>query len=78
MITLKEKNNNRWLGSISYDQLKFLNDELAAEHKNDQDYSINRMALEMLKSRGADASLTNVIEKAMGDQNVVEFYWMKS
>ncbi len=78
MITLKEKSNNRWIGSISYAQLQFLIDELAEEHKNDQDYWINRVTLEALKERGAEAALTNIIEKAMGDKDEVEFYWMKS
>ena len=78
MITLKDKSNNRWLGQISYAQLKFLNDELAAEHKDDQDYRVNRDALEMLKARGADLDLAAIIEKAMGDKEVVEFYWIKS
>jgi len=73
MITLKDKSNNRWLGQISYAQLKFLNDELVAEHKVDQDYWVNRDALEMLKARGADIHLAAIIEKAMGDKNEVEF-----
>jgi hypothetical protein len=78
MITLKDKSNNRWLGQISYAQLKFLNDELVAEHKDDQDYWLNRDALEMLKARGADLDLAAIIEKAMGDKNEIEFYWIKS
>ena len=78
MITLKDKSNNRWLGQISYAQLKFLNDELAAENIDDQDYRVNRDALEMLKARGADIDLAAIIEKAMGDKEVVEFYWIKS
>jgi hypothetical protein len=78
MITLKDKSNNRWLGQISYAQLKFLNDELAVENKDDQDYRVNRDALEMLKARGADLDLAAIIEKAMGDKEVVEFYWIKS
>jgi processive 1,2-diacylglycerol beta-glucosyltransferase len=78
MITLKEKSNNRWIGSISYAQLQFLIDELAEEHKSDQDYWINRVTLEALKERGAEVALTNIIEKAMGDKDEVEFYWMKS
>jgi hypothetical protein len=78
MITLKDKSNNRWLGQISYAQLKFLNDELVAEHKDDQDYWVNRDALEMLKARGADIQLAAIIEKAMGDRDEVEFYWIKS
>jgi len=78
MITLKDKSNNRWLGQISYSQLKFLNDELLAEHKYDQDYWLNRESLDILKARGADAQLTTIIEKAMGDKGEVEFYWIKS
>jgi hypothetical protein len=78
MITLKDKNNNRWLGQITYAQLKFLNDELVAEHKDDQDYWVNRDALEMLKARGADIHLAAIIEKAMGAKDEVEFYWIKS
>lgn len=78
MITLKDKSNNRWLGQISYAQLKFLNDELVTEHKGDQDYWVNRDALDMLKARGADVHLATIIEKAMGDKDEVEFYWIKS
>lgn len=78
MVTLKDKNNNRWLGQIGYEQLKFLNDELSAEHKNDQDFRIDSETLESLKARGADELLANIIEKAMGDKDKVEFYWIKS
>lgn len=78
MITLKDKSNNRWLGQISYAQLKFLNDELVAEHKYQQEYLVNREKLAMLKLHGADALLVAIIEKAMGNKDAVEFYWMKS
>jgi hypothetical protein len=55
-----------------------LNNELVEEHKDDQDYWVNRDALEMLKARGADIQLAAIIEKAMGDKDEVEFYWIKS
>ncbi|MGZ8257934.1 MAG: hypothetical protein ACXWTR_02020 [Methylotenera sp.] len=78
MITLKDTANNRWIGSITYAQLQFLIDELEEMHKNDQDYWINRATLDVLKERGAEAALTEVIAKAMGDKDEVEFYWIKS
>jgi hypothetical protein len=78
MITLKDKQTNRWLGRISYAQLKFLNSELDEEYKSNQDYSINRVILDALKERGADAMLINIIDKALGDKYSVEFYWVKS
>ncbi len=78
MITLKDISSNRRIGSISYAQLQFLVDELEGQHKNDQEYRVNKATLTVLKERGADAGLTDIIEKAMGDQGVVEFYWIKS
>ncbi|MEQ1765900.1 MAG: hypothetical protein ABL859_00600 [Methylotenera sp.] len=78
MITLKDKSTNRWLGQISYAQLKFLNDELLAEHKDDQDYKIDRDALDTLKARGADLHLAAILDKAMGDKEEIAFYWIKS
>ncbi len=78
MVTLKDKNSNAWLGSLTYAQLQFLINELKDEYKNDQEYLVNRGALEMLKEQGAEVALTQVIEKAMGDKDKVEFYWIKS
>ena len=78
MITLKDISSNRRIGSISYAQLQFLVDELEEQHKNDQDYRVSRAALNILKARGAEANLTDIIEKAMGEQDEVEFYWIKS
>jgi len=78
MITLKDISSNRRIGSISYAQLQFLIDELGEQHKNDQDFRVNSAALKVLKEHGADAPLTDIIEKAMGNHNEVEFYWIKS
>lgn len=78
MVTLKDKNTNAWLGSVSYAQLQFLINELKDEYKNGQEYLVNRDSLEILKLQGAEAALTKVIEKAMGDKDKVEFYWIKS
>jgi hypothetical protein len=78
VVTLKDKSNNRWIGQISYAQLKFLNDELFAEHKDDQDFWVNRDTLDMFKARGADVHLATIIEKAMGEKDEIEFYWIKS
>ena len=78
MVTLKDKNTNAWLGSVTYAQLQFLINELKDEYKNGQEYLVNRDSLEILKQQGAEAALTKVIEKALGDKDKVEFYWIKS
>ena len=77
MITLKDTSNNRWLGQISYEHLKFLNDELDAEYKSGEEYWINRDCLDTLIARGADPQLIAVLEKAMGNQGGIQFYWIK-
>lgn len=78
MVTLKEKNSDAWLGSISYAQLQFLINELPEQHKNADEYLVHREALVKLKHQGAEVALTNVLEKAIGDKDQVEFYWIKS
>jgi hypothetical protein len=78
MVTLKEKNSNRWIGTMSFAQLKFFNEELKEDHGNDQDYRISRATLVALKQRGIAPEITAILEKAMGDKNLLEFYWIKS
>ena len=63
MVTLKDKNTNAWLGSVTYAQLQFLINELKDEYKNGQEYLVNRDSLEILKQQGAEGALTKVIEK---------------
>ena len=77
-IIIKEKETNKWLGSISELQLQFLIDELEEEHKGDQDYWVNQVTLDVLKDKGADPSLVQLIESAMGGRGEVEIYWTKS
>ncbi|NOS97976.1 MAG: hypothetical protein HOP25_05840 [Methylotenera sp.] len=78
MVTLKEKNSNRWIGTMSFAQLKFFNEELKEDHGNDQDYRISRATLVTLKQRDIAPEITAILEKAMGNDNVLEFYWIKS
>lgn len=78
MITLKDKSNGRWLGSISESQLQFLLDQLEEEHREDQDYWINRATLDIFRENGADPALVKLIENAMGDSEDIEIVWSRS
>lgn len=78
MITLKDKSNGRWLGSISESQLQFLVDQLEEEHREDQDYWINRATLDIFRENGADPALVKLIENAMGDSEDIEIVWSRS
>jgi len=76
MIQLREKESGRLLGSISETDLQFLIDNLEEEWEEDQDYYLNQPTLEMLKSRGAPASLAELLEKAMGGKDI-EIEWSR-
>lgn len=78
MVIIKEKDSNKYLGSISDLQLQVLVDALEEEHKSDQDYWINRVTLDAMKENGADADLISFIEKAMGDRDDIEIVWSRS
>ena len=78
MITLKDKSNGRWLGSISESQLQFLVDQLEEEHREDQDYWIHRATLDIFRENGADPALVKLIENAMGDSEDIEIVWSRS
>lgn len=78
MITLRNKETGQTIGQISEDDLQFLIDELEEETSEDQDYWLNRAALEMLAEKGAAPSLISLLESALGDGDDVEVVWERS
>ena len=78
MVTLKNKLNNQWIGSISDEQLQFIVDELEEESDDDQDYWLNLTMIEIMQEKGADKSLIDLLISALGDQEELEIIWSKS
>jgi len=78
MVTLKNKLNNQWIGSISDEQLQFIVDELEEESDDDQDYWLNLTMIEIMQEKGADKSLIDLLINALGDQEELEIIWSKS
>ena len=77
MIQLKDKENGQQLGSISEEDLQFLIDQLEEESLEDKDYYLHRVTLEALKDQGASQALMDVLTKALGDRDEMEFEWSK-
>ncbi len=77
MITLKNKDTGEYIGTLSEEQLKYLIDELVEEHDEDQDYWINRTQIEIFKEKGADQSLINLLETALGESEDAELIWSR-
>lgn len=64
------------VGELSEEQLDFLVDNLEEEWPEDRDYFINRPMLEMLKQRGADATLIHMLTQALGNRDEVDILWV--
>jgi processive 1,2-diacylglycerol beta-glucosyltransferase len=77
MVTLTDKETGRSLGTISDEQLQFLLDQLVEETAADRDYYINRDTLEMFEQEGADASLLDVLRRALGEREEMEIEWSR-
>ena len=78
MITLKNKENNQIIGTISEQQLQFLIEQLEEEHSNDQDYFVNRDTLDLLKENATDEQLIKMLTDALGDKDDLEIIWTRS
>ena len=78
MPELYLKSDNTHLGHISADDLKFLTAHLEEESLTDEDYTIDRMTFEFLKSQGISPNLQAIIEKALGNKDEVEIKYTKS
>jgi processive 1,2-diacylglycerol beta-glucosyltransferase len=78
MIQLRDKQTGALLGSITEEELQFLIDQLEEESSEDRDYYLNRATLETLRNEGASRSLTDLLEKAMGDRDEAEVEWSRS
>ncbi len=72
MIKLYDKSTNRYLGTISDEELQFLIDNLEEESLTDVDYYINETMLESLKQKGMTENLASLLEAAMGESKEVE------
>ena len=64
------------VGELSEEQLDFLVYNLEEEWAEDRDYYINRTMVELLKQRGADATLVRMLTSALGDREEVDILWV--
>lgn len=76
MIRLRDKETGADLGSISDEDLDFLQDQLEEESSDDADYYIGRDELEILKGTGPPG-LIRMIEEALGDREGIELEWIE-
>ena len=75
MIELFSKEDSSSLGVISEEQLDFLLENLEEERYRDQDYFIDRAAIDALLEKGIDPELLNLLRGALGKKESVEIFW---
>ena len=77
MIQLRDKKSGSVIGKITEEQLQFLIDQLEEEFDEDKDYYLNRTTLDMLRERGADKTLMEILERALGSREGAEIEWSR-
>lgn len=77
MITLKDKETDRFIGTINEQQLQFLIDQLEEESLDDQDYYINTAILEMFEKNGIDQELHKMLKDALGSREDMDMVWIR-
>lgn len=78
MITLRETESGRTIGTITEEQLRALQEHLEEESPEDTDYWIDEPTLEAMVEEGVDAALVALLRTAVGDSDGVEIRWERS
>jgi len=77
MITLRDKETGKPIGTITEAQLQFLADQLEEEWAEDTDYWLDQSTIDLLAERGADEGLVALLQRAMGDREEMEITWSR-
>ena len=77
MIQLRNKDTGEVLGTISEEDLQFLQNQLVEETEEDSDYYLNRDELNLFKEQGASKPLMKLLEKGFAGRDELEIEWEK-
>jgi len=77
MINLYDNESGAKLGTITEEQLQFLNDQLEEESFEDQDYYIMADELVDFQEAGADEALITILRTALNGRDDMEFRWVR-
>lgn len=77
MIQITESQSGKSLGTITEEQLEFLEEWLEEESAEDQDYYLTSETVDMLEEEGGDAQLIGMLREALAGREAVEIRWSK-
>jgi hypothetical protein len=78
MIELRDAERDRYIGTISEEQLQFLIDELEEESAEDRDYYLSADTIDMLEEDGGDAQLVSLLRSALAGREGFDVRWSRS
>lgn len=77
MIQLYNERTGQLIGTISEEQLQFLEDELVEESETDQDYAITPLTLGLFIEDNGDPQLIEMLRQELGDQDEIQIRWRR-
>jgi processive 1,2-diacylglycerol beta-glucosyltransferase len=77
MVQLVDKETGRTVGSITEEQLEYLQSQLEEESPDDQDYWFDVASLDILEEEGASPELIAVLRAALGEREEMEIRWQR-
>jgi hypothetical protein len=77
MIKVSDKDTGAPIGEISEAQLKYLQDALEEESRDDRDYYINETTIDGFEQSGADTELVKFLRYALNGRTEMEIRWVR-
>jgi hypothetical protein len=77
MVQLVDKESGRTVGTITEEQLEYLQSQLEEESPDDQDYWFDVASLDILEEEGASPELIAVLRAALGEREEMEIRWQR-
>ena len=77
MIKLYNNDNNSFIGTISEEDLKLLENILVEESDTDTDYFINPDTVDLIEDSKASPELVTLLRSAIGQTDGIEISWKK-
>lgn len=78
MINLYEAQTGALIGTISDEDLRFLQADLEEESLEDTDYYINQATVDWFESQGADPAMVSMLRKALGGKEDMDIRWQQA
>ena len=75
MVKLLDTETGRVVGTISDEQLEYLQSQLEEESPDDHDYWFDVASLDVLEEQGTDEALIQVLRTALGEREEMELRW---